>query len=485
MSASFGWTSYAPLDGPTGRGEPGPGPSLDPAVADELARALSVVLDMAARSAGRSGSSATTALIAEHLGTDLAETMVIDAAWPSWQHVSVQRGVDAYLAERGTSSRWFGLALPHREHNDLRSLLDMDAAAGSPKLARPSYTEAAAGPDEMVEVLSTGLVPTTSPEGAPVILVLREVAHRGPQQAGVEVLCGDRASGSAVLARVRELVDAHDVMRGQVVSFGPGEHYGNELVTFMPRPDLDESDVILPDGLLAGVERHILAVGEQGDRLRELGIHLKRGLLLHGPPGTGKTHTVRYLMGKARRATVIVLSGPAMQLIGTAAALARRLTPAIVVLEDVDLIAQDRSFDSPNALLFSLLDTMDGVAADADITFVLTTNRAADLEEALVERPGRIDLAVEIPRPDSRGRCRLVRLYAGRARLDADPAIAADALDGVTASAIKELMRRAVLAAMEVSADEAVITDEILRAAVAEFLAEGAELTRSLLGAGE
>ena len=50
---------------------------------------------------------------------------------------------------------------------------------------------------------------------------------------------------------------------------------------------------------------------------------------------------------------------------------------------------------------------MDGVAADADVTFVLTTNRAAVLEEALTQRPGRIDLAVEIPGPTPKADARL------------------------------------------------------------------------------
>ena len=87
---------------------------------------------------------------------------------------------------------------------------------------------------------------------------------------------------------------------------------------------------------------------------------------------------------------------------GQSAALARRLQPSMVVLEDVDLIAMDRDLsDGPNPLLFTLLDAMDGVGADADVTFVLTTNRADILEHALADRPGRVDLAIEIPRPDA------------------------------------------------------------------------------------
>jgi ATP-dependent 26S proteasome regulatory subunit len=63
----------------------------------------------------------------------------------------------------------------------------------------------------------------------------------------------------------------------------------------------------------------------------------------------------------------------------------------MVVLEDVDLVATDRDYTpAGNPLLFSLLDAMDGVGADADVTFVLTTNRADILETAL-EVPAEAD----------------------------------------------------------------------------------------------
>src|SRR5262249_57028231 len=93
--------------------------------------------------------------------------------------------------------------------------------------------------------------------------------------------------------------------------------------------------------------------------------------------------------------------------------LARRLTPSVVVLEDVDLVAQERTFGpgGSSPALFELMNEMSGLGEDADVAFVLTTNRPDVLEPALAARPGRVDLAVEIPLPDDAARRRLLDLY--------------------------------------------------------------------------
>jgi MoxR-like ATPase len=112
------------------------------------------------------------------------------------------------------------------------------------------------------------------------------------------------------------------------------------------------------------LEQHIIGVAGWSRELLDAGQHLKRGLLLHGPPGTGKTHTVRYLTARLAGSTVILLTGRSIRFIDAAAALARRLQPSMVVLEDVDLVATDRDYTPDgNPLLFSLLDAMDGIGA--------------------------------------------------------------------------------------------------------------------------
>ena len=131
------------------------------------------------------------------------------------------------------------------------------------------------------------------------------------------------------------------------------------------------------------------------------------------------------------------------------------------------------------------------------MTFLLTTNRADLLEEALAARPGRVDHAAEIPLPDSDARRRLIELYRGSLVLDLtglDEVVART--EGVTASFLKELLRRAALAAAEtatgsgategrravVAADPLHVTDAEMTAALDQLLDMRSQLTRVLLG---
>jgi ATP-dependent 26S proteasome regulatory subunit len=202
------------------------------------------------------------------------------------------------------------------------------------------------------------------------------------------------------------------------------------------------------------------------------GRHLKRGVLLHGPPGTGKTTTAMYLVAAMPGRTVVILSGDSLGLIEPACALARDLEPAMVVLEDVDLVAQDRMFDGSGPVLFELLNEMDGLAADADILFLLTTNRPDVLEPALAARPGRIDEAVELPLPDADGLSRLLALYSEGLEMQvSDLDAVVDRLDGATPAHVKELLRKAALLAAEEREGPIVVEDRHLLEALDDLSA--------------
>ncbi len=211
--------------------------------------------------------------------------------------------------------------------------------------------------------------------------------------------------------------------RGKVLSLeGEANYRGRSRGIMVHRlPHVGRDEVILPEPTLKLLDRNVIRFIESREALRRLGQSTRKGILLYGPPGTGKTHTIRYLAANLPGHTTLIITAEQMGLLPHYMALARLLQPAMVVIEDVDLIARAREdMNSPceESLLNSLLNEMDGLKDNADILFVLTTNRPEQLEGALAGRPGRIDQAIEVPLPDDIGRAKLVQLYGGG--LDAD-----------------------------------------------------------------
>ena len=127
----------------------------------------------------------------------------------------------------------------------------------------------------------------TAPDGAPVVIGIRDESQFGPPSCRLEILAADREAAAATRDEIGRLMRVHNVFRGQVLSFTASEHHGNGLISFLPRPAVTAQDVVLPGGVLENIEQHIIGVAEWSRELLSAGQHLKRGLLLHGPPGTG------------------------------------------------------------------------------------------------------------------------------------------------------------------------------------------------------
>src|SRR5215475_12589462 len=252
-------------------------------------------------------------------------------------------------------------------------------------------------------------------------------------------------------------------------------------VQFHRLPVIAPDQIILPEGLLSRIERQTIGFGKHSRQLAAMGRHLKRGLLLHGAPGTGKTLTAMYLASQMRERTVLLLTGRGMGLIEQSCAMARLLQPSIVVLEDVDLVAEERTREGACAVvLFELLNQMDGLSDDADILFLLTTNRPDILEPALASRPGRIDQAIEIPLPDAACRRLLLALYSrGLTMQLTQTEQFVTRTEGASAAFIRELLRKAALFAADEMNDAPVVMDHHVEDAMHELVVAGGELTKS------
>lgn len=416
-------------------------------------------------------------LISEHLGADAAGIAVVQ------EQIADHRLVDADIALEllscATGGRLIGVSGgEQRLHNSMAELVSNPYVRYAP--GPVDFEERATGPSTSRRVVSMG-VRLLSHDGHPLALTQRAASvQTGRPTAVLEVMAADPEVVSSFLGRVRSLMVERSVLRGQVLSFVPTEFGRDAGATFLSRPSVAASEVILPDGVLDEIVQHVVGIGKHRDLLRSAGQHLKRGVLLYGPPGTGKTLTVRHLLSRTTDATVVLLTGSSIRFISAAAEIARTFEPSIVVLEDIDLVAMERH-SSPQPLLFEVLEALDGLDGDADVAFLMTTNRVDVLEKALAERPGRVDLAVEVPLPALAERERLFRHYAHGLGFTTEALRhAAVRSEGVTGSFAKELIRRSVLDAAA-RGDE--VTDGHLFTALNELMSARQHLTRRMLGA--
>jgi SpoVK/Ycf46/Vps4 family AAA+-type ATPase len=317
------------------------------------------------------------------------------------------------------------------------------------------------------------------------------VLVRGPSEMGhlpkfvVEAAARTKEGAERLLANLRSAMRDRNVYRGRIISLERSEHSRSMQVRFHRLPKVERHQIVLPANVLERLERHTLHFSRHGQRLRTAGRHLKRGVLLHGRPGTGKTLAAMYLASQSADRTVMLLSAFDYGALHQACQMARALEPALLILEDVDLIAEDRERPGcTSPFLFELLNQMDGIAEDADVIFLLTTNRAAILEPALASRPGRVDLALEFPLPDTDCRRALFELYSHGLTMqvaDMDHVIART--EGASAAFIRELLRKAALLAADETGSAIFVTDRHLDEALRELMLGGGELTGVLLGA--
>lgn len=422
----------------------------------------------------------------DHFGTDPSKLTIVVEKFSDADHPNLHLAIEGFIAAQGRTHELIGISSDAAAFMGISLAQLVSGSGGMPHgdgaaEGPVTYTNIPLDGDRVVACTQLGLYLIAEGDSRLAILVQGR-RERYDSTLKVEVLAAERALADTCLAALRTAMRKRNVYRGHVVSLSFGEH--SMHVSFHRLPHIARDQIILPAGVLERIERESVSFSKHAARLQAAGRHLKRGMLLHGAPGTGKTLTAMYLAGRMPDRTVLLITGRSMGLLEQACAMARMLQPATIILEDVDLIAEDRTRQNGGCapLLFELLNQVDGLADDADILFVLTTNRPDLLEPALAARPGRIDQAVEVPLPDAECRRRLFELYGRGLKVAASIEPYVERTKGVSAAFVRELLRKAALFAAD-DGDDLELNARHFDEALHEMVVEGGELTKRLLGA--
>lgn len=422
----------------------------------------------------------------EHFQQAPEKLPTLTEKFPLRDHANLHLATESELSGEGCRSEIVGIISPHEFMGTTLSMLVAPAKTGlwggaSLHEGPVEYINISLDSERVLPCVQNGLY-LANRRDEPLAVLVRGSKKDFDPYVVVEVMARTREVAERLLADIRSTMRKRSVHRGRVISLDLTAHNAIE-VKFHHLPTVRRESIILPQGLLERIERQTIRFSNLTERLRAFGRHLKRGVLLYGAPGTGKTLTAMYIAQSIQDRTVLLLTGRGQRLIEPSCELARMLQPSIVILEDVDLVAEERTRQGSacTTVLFELLNQMDGLNDDADVLFLLTTNRPEILEPALAARPGRVDQAFEIPLPDANCRQRLFELYAEGLMLgQVDMECLIQRTEGASAAFIRELMRKAALFAADEACER--VEDRHLDGAIRELAVESGVITRKVLG---
>jgi hypothetical protein len=270
-----------------------------------------------------------------------------------------------------------------------------------------------------------------------------------PQQVKLSIACRSKEEADRIFREIEERRQRLSIFRGKVIDpvVGPA---GIRSITFRAIQPIGQEDLILPEQVKNLVQSSILGFCRHSRVLKDMGIELKRGILFHGPPGSGKTSISMFLARQLPNFTICFVSGERLLYPREICRMARYLQPTMIVFEDIDLVAQDRNANGLATVLGELMNQIDGCEPTDQVLFIMNTNSLERLEHAVKDRPGRVDQIIQIPLPSAGEREMLLLHFARNLSLeDMDLAGFLKATEGATPAVLKEIVKRAAVSAID------------------------------------
>lgn len=243
--------------------------------------------------------------------------------------------------------------------------------------------------------------------------------------------------------RAREFVRTESIYRGKAVAAKVSNKKELEQeLTFFDVTGVSKDDILLNDVVYEQVNVNLWAPVENTAACRKHKIPLKRGVLLEGKYGTGKSLAARVTAKVCQDNGWTFLHLDNVDGLANALIFAEQYSPCVVFAEDIDRVLSERS-DAAN----QIVNVLDGVLSKrAEVITVLTTNHVDQIEPVML-RPGRLDAVITITPPDEKTVEKLVHLYgAGLVSPEADLKLVCKELAGQIPATIREVVERSKLA---------------------------------------
>ena len=279
---------------------------------------------------------------------------------------------------------------------------------------------------------------------------------------------------------------------GNFMSFGMGK--SNAKIYVKSSEGIKFSDVAGEDEAKENLSE-IVDYLHDPSKYKEIGASMPKGILLVGPPGTGKTMLAKAVAGEANVPFFSISGSEFVEMfVGMGAAKVRDLfkqakekAPCIVFIDEIDAIGQRRDAramgnDEREQTLNQLLTEMDGFEGNNGVMILAATNRPESLDPALT-RPGRFDRRVPVELPDLKGREAILRVHAKHVKTDGsvDFNRIARMSSGASGAELANIVNEAALRAVRAGRSAATEADmeESIEVVIAGYQKKNAILTES------
>ncbi len=266
-----------------------------------------------------------------------------------------------------------------------------------------------------------------------------------------------------LIADAKKIMKKESIYKGKALRLhvdDKGDLIKSMEPTFIETDDVLSEELIFSRSVQDQIDTSLLTPIRHTAKCEKHGIPLRRGILLEGPYGCGKSMTARITSQVCVENGWTFIMLDKVQGLKAALEFARNYQPAVVFAEDIDRIAEERDEEEND-----LLNTIDGILSkDAKVITVLTTNFVENIEQAML-RPGRLDAVISVSPPDSEAAQRLVRLYS-RGLLAGDEPLdrLGEELQGQIPATIREVCERSKLAMVNGGRNR-IIEDDLIIAA--------------------